>query len=99
MIVCTGKYCDVPLGLYIVRGDSIVLLGEIDADKEENSMKLEKIEPTDFIGTLSSIIVIIIIRDIDEDLSLSFIICMLTLLLMTLAGLHFCGLDFVTPSL
>jgi hypothetical protein len=33
-------------------------------------------------------------------ISLSFIICMLSLLLMPLAGLHFCvGLDFVTPSL
>ncbi len=33
-------------------------------------------------------------------ISVSFIICMLTLLLMPLAGLHFCvGLDFVTPSL
>jgi hypothetical protein len=33
--------------------------------------------------------------------ALSFIICMLSLLLiMPLAGLHFCaGLDFVTPSL
>jgi hypothetical protein len=32
--------------------------------------------------------------------SVSFSICMLTLLLMPLAGLHFCvGLDFVTPSL
>jgi hypothetical protein len=32
--------------------------------------------------------------------STSFIICMLTLLLIPLAGLHFCvGLDFVTPSL
>jgi hypothetical protein len=32
--------------------------------------------------------------------SVSFIICMLTLLLIPLAGLHFCvGLDFVTPSL
>jgi hypothetical protein len=32
--------------------------------------------------------------------SVSFIICMLTLLLMHLAGLHFCvGLDFVTPLL
>jgi hypothetical protein len=31
-------------------------------------------------------------------ISASFIICMLTLLLMPLAGLHFCvGLDFVTP--
>mmetsp|Transcript_20099 Transcript_20099/g.19402 ORF Transcript_20099/g.19402 Transcript_20099/m.19402 type:complete len:123 (-) Transcript_20099:99-467(-) len=49
-VLITGKYCDVPLGLYIVRGDSIVLLGEIDADKEENSMNLEKIEPADFIA-------------------------------------------------
>jgi hypothetical protein len=32
-------------------------------------------------------------------ISVSFIICMLTLLLMPLAGLYFCvGLDFVTPS-
>jgi hypothetical protein len=31
-------------------------------------------------------------------ISVSFIICILTLLLMPLAGLHFCvGLDFVTP--
>lgn len=33
-------------------------------------------------------------------ISISCIICMLTLILMPLAGLHFCvGLDFVTPSL
>jgi hypothetical protein len=33
-------------------------------------------------------------------ISVSFLICMLTLLLLPLAGLHFCaGLDFVTPSL
>jgi hypothetical protein len=33
-------------------------------------------------------------------ISVSFIICMLTLTHMPLAGLHFCvGLDFVTPSL
>jgi hypothetical protein len=33
-------------------------------------------------------------------ISASFIICMLTLLLMPLAGLHFCvGLYFVTPSM
>jgi hypothetical protein len=38
---------------------------------------------------------------LDEHVtSVSFIICMLTLLLMPLAGLHFCvGLGFVTPSL
>jgi hypothetical protein len=33
-------------------------------------------------------------------ISVSFIICMMTLLLMPLAGLHFCvGLNFMTPSL
>ena len=37
------------MGLYVVRGDSIVLLGEIDSAKEEESMKLEKILPRDFI--------------------------------------------------
>jgi hypothetical protein len=31
--------------------------------------------------------------------SVSFIICTLSLLLMPLADLHFCGLDFVPPSL
>ncbi len=25
-----GKYCDVPLGLYIVRGDSITLFGDVE---------------------------------------------------------------------
>ena len=43
----TGKYCDVPLGLYVVRGDSIVLMGEIDSDREVQ-MKLEKLTPREF---------------------------------------------------
>ena len=30
-------YTDVPLGMYIVRGDSIVLLGQIDDYEEESS--------------------------------------------------------------
>jgi U6 snRNA-associated Sm-like protein LSm1 len=50
-----GKYCDVPLGLYVVRGDSIVLLGELDSEKEENSTKLEKIQPQDFIALSADI--------------------------------------------
>lgn len=51
----SGKYCDVPLGLYVVRGDSIVLLGELDAEKEEASTKLEKIQPRDFIALSADI--------------------------------------------
>ena len=32
------KYCDVPIGLYIVRGDNIVLLGEVDDEKEAETL-------------------------------------------------------------
>lgn len=42
-----GKYCDVHLGVYIVRGDNITLLCEIDEDREKNEMPLEKVEPED----------------------------------------------------
>ena len=46
-ILMPGLYCDVPLGLYIVRGDNIVLLGEIDAEKEEHEMPLKRVDPED----------------------------------------------------
>ena len=36
-----------PLGLYVVRGDSIVLMGEIDSERE-SQMKLEKLTPREF---------------------------------------------------
>ena len=36
------QYGDVPLGLYILRGENIVLLGEID-DAKEQGMGLEKV--------------------------------------------------------
>ena len=39
-----GKYCDVPLGLYIVRGDNIVLMGDI-GDLDESTANFEKITP------------------------------------------------------
>jgi U6 snRNA-associated Sm-like protein LSm1 len=41
----SGKYCDIPLGLYIVRGDNIVLLGQLDDELERAEMKLEMISP------------------------------------------------------
>lgn len=37
----TDCYCDFPLGLFIVRGDNIVIFGEVDEDKEATaSLKL-----------------------------------------------------------
>lgn len=46
--LCTTKkgetcYCDVPLGLYVVRGDSIVLLGQVSSDND-SKMKLVTLE-------------------------------------------------------
>jgi hypothetical protein len=41
----SGKYCDIPLGLYIVRGDNIVLLGQLDDELERAEMKLEMVSP------------------------------------------------------
>ena len=32
--VVGDKYGDIPLGLYIIRGDSVVLLGEVDEAKQ-----------------------------------------------------------------
>eukprot|EP00613_Pedinella_sp_CCMP2098_P001815 CAMPEP_0171623016 /NCGR_PEP_ID=MMETSP0990-20121206/17642_1 /TAXON_ID=483369 /ORGANISM="non described non described, Strain CCMP2098" /LENGTH=75 /DNA_ID=CAMNT_0012189033 /DNA_START=211 /DNA_END=438 /DNA_ORIENTATION=+ len=32
--IAGGKKSDFPLGLFLVRGDTVVLLGEIDAQKE-----------------------------------------------------------------
>lgn len=43
----TDKYSDFPLGLYIVRGDGIVLLGELDAD--ESRMSLQKMDPEELL--------------------------------------------------
>ncbi|XP_030526287.1 sm-like protein LSM1B [Rhodamnia argentea] len=28
-------YCDIPLGLYVIRGENVVLIGELDVEKEE----------------------------------------------------------------
>lgn len=36
-VIMKGKYADVELGLYIVRGDTIVLLGHVDDEKDKAS--------------------------------------------------------------
>lgn len=43
-VLFKDKYCDIPLGVFIVRGDNIVLLGELDAEKE-NNQNLKKVSP------------------------------------------------------
>lgn len=43
-----GCFADMPLGLYMVRGDSVVLLGET-ADDEEARMGLRKVSMEDIL--------------------------------------------------
>ena len=54
-MIRAGKYADIPLGLHIVRGDNIVLLGEIDVVKETNDMRLTRISPEE-ISELTDVI-------------------------------------------
>lgn len=42
-----GKYCDIPLGLFLIRGDNIVLMGEVDRDQLEKQ-NLEKVTQEEF---------------------------------------------------
>nr|GMD32263.1 sm-like protein LSM1B [Ipomoea batatas] len=34
-LIVGDLYCDIPLGLYIIRGENVVLIGELDLDKDE----------------------------------------------------------------
>ncbi|CAF2114636.1 unnamed protein product [Brassica napus] len=34
-VIVGDLYCDIPLGLYIIRGENVVLIGELDIEKEE----------------------------------------------------------------
>ena len=45
-LVASGKKSDIALGLYLVRGDNVVLLGEIDEAKEA-AMGLEEADLED----------------------------------------------------
>ena len=41
--VVGDKFGDIPLGLYIIRGDSVVLLGEIDEAKQSERSHLKEV--------------------------------------------------------
>ncbi|CAH0488607.1 unnamed protein product [Peronospora effusa] len=42
--VSKGLFCDIELGLNIIRGDNIVLLGELDSDKERDQPHMKRVE-------------------------------------------------------
>lgn len=34
-VIVGDLYCDLPLGLYVIRGENVVLIGELDPEREE----------------------------------------------------------------
>ncbi|KAL8230251.1 hypothetical protein R6Q57_000029 [Mikania cordata] len=34
-VIVGDLYCDIPLGLYVIRGENVVLIGELEMEKEE----------------------------------------------------------------
>uniref|UniRef100_A0A7S3JX99 U6 snRNA-associated Sm-like protein LSm1 n=1 Tax=Aureoumbra lagunensis TaxID=44058 RepID=A0A7S3JX99_9STRA len=46
----TSHYGDIPLGLYVVRGDAVILLGEVDADIEESESYPKLVAPEEIIA-------------------------------------------------
>ncbi|XP_024393410.1 sm-like protein LSM1B [Physcomitrium patens] len=40
-------YCDLPLGLYIIRGENVVLIGELDLGREELPSFMVRVTPTE----------------------------------------------------
>jgi hypothetical protein len=53
LLYCVGKYCDIPLGLFLVRGDNLILMGDVDDEKEENQ-KLVEVTPAELTELLAS---------------------------------------------
>ncbi|KAG6542841.1 hypothetical protein Mapa_015745 [Marchantia paleacea] len=46
-IIVGELFCDLPLGLYVIRGENVVLIGELDPDKEELPSHMVRVSPAD----------------------------------------------------
>eukprot|EP00299_Pterocystis_sp_00344_P012092 c575_g1_i1.p1 GENE.c575_g1_i1~~c575_g1_i1.p1 ORF type:complete len:135 (+),score=40.42 c575_g1_i1:52-405(+) len=44
-IVAGGKFCDIPLGVFLIRGENVILMGEMDAHKDLNQKVLTRVGP------------------------------------------------------
>lgn len=53
LIFDKGKYCDIPLGLFLVRGDNLILMGDVDEEKEA-SQKLIEVSPAELSELLAA---------------------------------------------
>eukprot|EP01018_Ginkgo_biloba_P034942 Gb_06915 [translate_table: standard] len=46
-IIVGDVYCDIPLGLYVIRGENVVLIGELDPAREELPANMIRVSATD----------------------------------------------------
>ncbi|XP_075480401.1 sm-like protein LSM1B isoform X2 [Primulina tabacum] len=46
-VIVGDLYCDIPLGLYVIRGENVVLIGELDLDKEELPSHMTCVSPAE----------------------------------------------------
>ncbi|KAM7471880.1 hypothetical protein LguiA_010063 [Lonicera macranthoides] len=44
-VIVGDLYCDIPLGLYVIRGENVVLIGELDLEKEELPAHMTRVSP------------------------------------------------------
>ncbi|KAH7519317.1 sm-like protein LSM1B [Ziziphus jujuba] len=46
-VIVGDLYCDIQLGLYVIRGENVVLIGELDSDKEELPPHMTQVSEAD----------------------------------------------------
>ncbi|XP_074347976.1 sm-like protein LSM1B isoform X2 [Apium graveolens] len=46
-VIVGEVYCDIPLGLYIIRGENVVLIGELDLEKDELPLHMTRVSPAE----------------------------------------------------
>ncbi|KZV58791.1 hypothetical protein F511_18628 [Dorcoceras hygrometricum] len=46
-VIVGDLYCDIPLGLYVIRGENVVLIGELDLEKEELPSHMTCVSPAE----------------------------------------------------
>ncbi|KAK9280859.1 hypothetical protein L1049_003750 [Liquidambar formosana] len=49
-VIVGDLYCDIPLGLYVIRGENVVLIGELDLEKEELPPHMTRVSPAEIKG-------------------------------------------------
>ncbi|GKV09794.1 hypothetical protein SLEP1_g21238 [Rubroshorea leprosula] len=46
-VIVGDLYCDIPLGLYVIRGENVVLIGELDLEREELPEQMTRVSETE----------------------------------------------------